>query len=157
MVNNRTLSSQARRAVAATSVIRGEYIVVLRVVGELDVVSAPAIGREARRVCWSVPTTLLVDLTGGTFFGAAGLTLLVDVHRQTQLAGTELYLVAPQRIVRLLRITGLTQVFRTLDTVNEATASACESPADDSDQQLVAPAPPSDIDTRKGLLRLVSD
>jgi hypothetical protein len=56
-----------------------------------------------------------------------------------------------------VRITGLDKVFRTQDTVRQPTAVAGEPPAGDSGRQPVAPAPSSDLEDRKGLLRLVSD
>lgn len=144
MVHDRARSAQAIHSVSTTSV--------MHIVGEVDAASAPAIGRQARRVCWSAPQTLLVDLTGVTFFAAAGLSLLVDIHRQTQLTETALYLIAPPRVMRLLRITGLAKMFRTQDR-----AVAAEIPAAGAGRPPVTPAPPSDADAGKGLLRLVSD
>lgn len=160
MVHNGMPSSRAGRAVASASVIRGKHVVVVCVAGEVDVVSAPAIVRVARRACWSTPAILIVDLTEVIFFGAAGLTLLVDVHRQTQLAGTTLYLVAPSWVARLLRITGLDQVFAAHDPAHHAgrqvSPTVLESPSDDTGQRLAPPTLSSAVDDRRPLLRLVS-
>src|ERR1041384_766047 len=153
MVHHRTPSSPGRQSLATTGVTRGDHIVVLCVAGEVDGDSAPPIYRAARRVCWSVPPTLLVDLTGVTFFGAAGLTLLTDIHRQARVAGTVLYLVAPPRIVHLLRITGLNRTFPTHDTVSHTKAAARQNLAGLTARPAAPPALNSDVDTYEGLLR----
>ncbi|ALG06286.1 STAS domain-containing protein [Kibdelosporangium phytohabitans] len=128
MIHHRMSFRPGRPTVTVTSETRGEDTVVLRVIGEVTVESAPVVDLEVRRVCRSSPTVpvLLVDLTDVTFFGAAALTMLLDAHRRTQLAGAALSLVAPPRIVRLLGITGLAQVFSVHDTVRHAIAAASE-------------------------------
>jgi anti-sigma B factor antagonist len=94
----------------------GADAVVLAVRGEVDLSTSPLLENvllshlhdsslhDAPRV--------IVDLTGVSFFSAAGLTALVNVKHAAAAAGASLCLVARTRVVLLpLTITGLDAVF----------------------------------------------
>ncbi|ONI91883.1 hypothetical protein ALI144C_00430 [Actinosynnema sp. ALI-1.44] len=142
---------------AVTSEAYDEDIIVLRVLGEVTTESTPTIDLDVRRVCRSDPTVLLVDLTGVTFFGAAGLTLLLDIYRRTELSGTALSLVASPRIVRLLVITDLARIFDVRGTLRHAVNAARDVLANVPWQDLAAATPPSGAGSRRRLLRPVPD
>ncbi|ALG06985.1 STAS domain-containing protein [Kibdelosporangium phytohabitans] len=135
----------------------GEDTSVLRVVGDVTIESVPIVDLRVRRVCRSDPGALLVDLTGVSFFGAAGLTLLLDIHRRTQLADTTLLLVAPSHIVRLLRITGLEPVFQIHDTVRHAVAADDGRCVADPALDHLKASPPAGTAVRRRSIRLVPD
>lgn len=85
--------------------------VVVRVHGEVDGTTCPQL---LDRLLAYVRSThhLILDLGGVSFFGAAGLTVLVQVREAALLRDCRLCVVAPTRTVRLpLMITGLTDVF----------------------------------------------
>ena len=78
-----------------------------------------AASRAARRGC----RRILIDLNGVTMTDAAGLGLLVSVHRRTAITSTALCLVrVPRRLQQLLTITGLSEVFAIFDSVEQAVA-----------------------------------
>jgi anti-sigma B factor antagonist len=155
MIHNRRLSPRKRESVVLTSETGGEHSIVMSIAGDIDAVTAPVVDLEVRRLCRSAAPTLVVDLNGVTFLGAAGLSLLIDAYRQTQLAEIALRLVAPSRIVRLLDITGLAQMFSLHDSVPEALEAANDSPVDEPGRHLAAPLPRSNADARKSVLRSV--
>lgn len=109
-----------------------EGVVVVRAIGEIDLVTAPAWRRTlgaAMRIAGSPappgpigasgvipagparqqPRQLVCDLTPVTFLGARGLGVLVDLAAQAAEHGVELYLVVDDRglLGRLLQISGL--------------------------------------------------
>jgi len=92
-----------------------EHLVVLRVSGELDMLTAPILteyvqeqfGRDAA----SGPRTVVFDLTRVSFLGSAGLAVLA--HAQTAAAdrGDAVQIVATARaVLRPLEVTGLDKV-----------------------------------------------
>lgn len=81
--------------------------VVLKVAGEIDMVTAPELENAVRKVLIDPPETLVIDLTAAEFFSSAGIAVLVLAHRNG--AGVSLRIVAKDRIVlRPLELTGLT-------------------------------------------------
>jgi anti-anti-sigma factor len=91
---------------------------VVAVRGEVDVATAPALRRAladvgARRHDDAAVVPLVIDLSGVTFMGAAGLGVLVGAARRERLAGSEVVLRDPsRRTLRVLEITRLCDVFR---------------------------------------------
>jgi anti-anti-sigma factor len=55
--------------------------VVLRLAGELDVLTAPRLRESITQVMADRPDLLILDLTAVTFLGAAGLAALLDAHK----------------------------------------------------------------------------
>lgn len=82
--------------------------VVIAVRGEVDSCTSPLLRDRLLEHVRPACLQLVVDLTEVSFFGAAGLTVLVTVREAAEAAGVRLCLVAGTRVVlRPLMITGL--------------------------------------------------
>lgn len=101
--------------------------VVVSAVGEIDLVSAPKLrdtlaGLDARP---EPPSVVVVDLTGVTFLGSVGLSLLVEQDRRCRDAGGLLRVVTGNRLVaRAIAMTGLSETLTLFDTLDDAMAVA---------------------------------
>lgn len=87
---------------------------VVTVVGELDMETAPrldaTLAEAAEHVTAANP--LVLDLSGTTFLGSAGLRVLMTWHERCAAAGSSLVLSRPRRpIATVLRITGMDALF----------------------------------------------
>jgi anti-sigma B factor antagonist len=104
--------------------------VVVEVTGEVDAYTAPALEvclqSQARQRGLRV---LVVDLSGVTFLGAAGVTVLARAHRRCLARGAWLVVRTGgrRRVRRLLRLTGLAGLVAT--DVPEAGPQVAESRA----------------------------
>lgn len=97
---------------------------VVRVAGEIDVASADRLRERVAELLSAGRVDLVVDLTAVTFMDSTGLGLLVGVLKRVRLAGGRLDLVVDsERLLKVFRITGLTQVFTIHDTLDAALAS----------------------------------
>jgi len=79
------------------------------VTGEVDIATAPT-WRSALAPVLADPTLrlLVCDLSGLSFLGAAGVSVLLDTHATLAARGAELHVVAETRVVlRPLAVTGL--------------------------------------------------
>jgi len=94
-------------------------IVVVAASGEVDLLTVRRLQESMRRALEGVPRILVVDLTGVSFFGSAGLAVLAEFR---QVAGdrTELRVVAAGPVLRPLRLTGLTDLFAVYPTLDDA-------------------------------------
>lgn len=93
---------------------------VLAVSGEVDMVSAPAL-REALVDGLRDGGTFVVDMTGVTFLGSAGLAVLVEAARRAPQENAAFKVVATARAVtRPLEATGLGEVFSLHPSVDSA-------------------------------------
>ncbi|EHR62415.1 STAS domain-containing protein [Saccharomonospora cyanea] len=81
-------------------------LVVIRVVGEVDILGAPKLRERVEAVLPGV-RALVLDLSRTTFFGAAGLSVLVHTSALAERLRVRWALVCPAVILRLLRITDL--------------------------------------------------
>lgn len=96
---------------------------VVHVGGEIDVASADRLREKVAHLLAAGRTDLLVDLTGVTFMDSTGLGLLVGTLKRVRLAGGRLDLVVDsERLLKVFRITGLTQVFTIHDSLDDALA-----------------------------------
>jgi anti-sigma B factor antagonist len=96
---------------------------VVKVSGEVDVYSAPALKDQLTGLLKSGASSVVVDLTDVAFLDSTGLGALVEARAATSEAGGSLPLVCNQdRILKLFRITGLDGVFAIYPTVEEARA-----------------------------------
>ena len=95
--------------------------VVLKVGGEIDMMTAPAFENAVRQALGETPATLIVDLSGAQFFSSAGIAVLMLAHRESD--GVALRVVASDHVVlRPLELTGLTDdlaIFPTLQAALE--------------------------------------
>jgi anti-sigma B factor antagonist len=99
--------------------------VVVRVAGELDSLTGPAVDRQltAVEVELVAPATVVLDLSDLTFMSSAGLALLVAHHEWCAEHGSRLRVVTGNNrsVLRPVRITGLDTVLDLVATVADAT------------------------------------
>jgi anti-sigma B factor antagonist len=90
--------------------ISGPATTLVKVVGEIDIATAPLLS-ETLRPHLATGETVLVDLSAVTFLSVAGLNVLVDAHRSASAGGGHLKLViGPRCVNRVLSTTGLDTV-----------------------------------------------
>jgi anti-sigma B factor antagonist len=82
--------------------------VVACVTGMLDAATNPLLQQSLLRALRQAERTLVVDLSGVTFFGSAGVTALVWLSQHPEAAGKHVRVVATSRVVTgPLELTGL--------------------------------------------------
>jgi anti-sigma B factor antagonist len=97
---------------------------VIAVSGEIDVATAPQLRETLHRVIAAGQPTVVLDLLGVTFLDSTALGVLVGALKRCRELGGELHLVvADPRIVKIFEITGLTNVFTIVDSLQEAGVS----------------------------------
>jgi anti-sigma B factor antagonist len=95
---------------------------VLEVAGEVDVYTAPTLRDRITDLLDAGQRRLVVDLTNVEFIDSTGLGVLVGALNRAKELGGSLVLVCPQeRVLKLLRITGLDDVFAVHGSVEDAT------------------------------------
>jgi anti-sigma B factor antagonist len=100
---------------------------VLAVSGEVDAYSAPALRERISEILADGSRHLVVDLNGVEFIDSTGLGALVGGLKEARAAGGRLDLVCSvDRVIKLLRITGLDDVFTIKPSVAEAVGSVSE-------------------------------
>lgn len=102
-----------------TTVVDG--IVVTLAAGEVDMSSVDIIRAEVSRQLDRHPASLVLDLSALTFFGSAGLDMLIEQQRHAQELGATFVVVADGDVVlKPLEITGLAEVLAVCPSVPEA-------------------------------------
>ena len=82
----------------------------LRVSGELDLASSPALEQELDRAVAQSPTLIIIDLRELEFIDSTGLSVLIRAHQRAQEGGHRLGIVNGSRQVRrLLTLTGVAE------------------------------------------------
>ncbi len=108
--------------VSVTSRESGDRTVV-EVRGEIDVYTAPVLREELTSLVDRQRTNLVVDLTQVSFMDSTGLGVLVGGLKKVRTLGGDLSLVIDQEtILKVFRITALTQVFSIHSTLEDALA-----------------------------------
>ncbi|MEY7971129.1 STAS domain-containing protein [Saccharomonospora xinjiangensis] len=102
-------------------------LVVIRVAGEIDILGAPTL-RRCIESCVFGASALVLDLSGTTFFGAAGLSVLVRTSALVERRHVRWALVCPTAVLRPLRVTDLDRELPVCTDFAEAVAVAA-SPA----------------------------
>ncbi len=96
---------------------------VVEVGGEIDVYTAPVLRERLAALHEAGRHDLLVDLRAVRFMDSTGLGVLVGVLKRVRLAGGSLALVIDnERVLKVFRITALTQIFEIHTTLAEALA-----------------------------------
>ncbi|MFL1427593.1 MULTISPECIES: STAS domain-containing protein [unclassified Nocardiopsis] len=96
----------------------------VRVSGDVDLVTIPGYRTRLFEVLRDHGDRVVIDLSGVTFFGAAGLSLLAEVRARAERSGTDLRLAAPSgRVARVLELTGTRGLPPIHATVGEAMAA----------------------------------
>lgn len=84
-------------------------VVTVTVRGDVDMVTAPKVDAEIARALRVHPT--LADLSGVTFLGSAGLSILMRSQRAASEAGTRFAIVADNHaVLRAIEVTGLDEI-----------------------------------------------
>lgn len=90
---------------------RGE-VVVVRVGGEVDMLTAPMLSSLISEQLLAHPPMLVLDLTAVGFLGSSGLAALVGARDEAGAHGVSLRLVSTDHaVLRPLTATGLTELF----------------------------------------------
>jgi anti-sigma B factor antagonist len=103
---------------------------VIAVGGEIDVYTAPKLREKLINLVESGSYHLIVDMEAVEFLDSTGLGVLVGGLKRVRAHDGWIDLVCTQsRILRIFRITGLSNVFDIYDTVAAAEATRAELPA----------------------------
>ncbi|EWM18183.1 anti-anti-sigma factor [Kutzneria sp. 744] len=95
----------------------------IHVTGEVDMASEELLRKHLSDARAEEPSSLVLDLSGVTFFASAGLHVLVDLYHDAAAQGVRLLVVATSRIVlRPMQITGVDQLVTLVDSVDQAMA-----------------------------------
>jgi anti-anti-sigma factor len=101
-------------------------VVVVRVSGAIDMLTAPALTEKVREVVAQSPTAVIIDLTDVEFLASAGMQVLVNTHNEVTPAIRFAVVADGPATSRPLKITGLTDLitlFPTLDGALDHVAS----------------------------------
>lgn len=99
----------------------GGYLMV-RVVGDVDLESAPALTAVLKARIG--PRPIVLDLGGVEFMDSSGLGVLVGAHKETAAHGGALVLAAASpRVHKIFKVTKLHKVFALYETVDKAVES----------------------------------
>ena len=94
---------------------------VVQVTGEIDVYTAPLLREELASLIDAEHRDLLVDLTGVGFMDSTGLGVLVGALKKVRTLGGDLQLViSSEKVLKVFRITALTQVFTIHESLDAA-------------------------------------
>lgn len=94
---------------------------VVEVVGELDAYTSPRLRRALEELAVPGRYRLVVEATRLDFMDSSGLGVLVGAHKRARNGGGALAIAgAPERILRVLRITGLVRVMPAFPSLEEA-------------------------------------
>lgn len=99
----------------------GGDVGLLKISGEVDVYTSPRLRTAMLEHLDGGCSSLIVDLADVDYLDSSGLGTLVAGLKRSKEQGGQVYLVSPKpRIVRVLEVTGLDQVFSVLGSVEEA-------------------------------------
>ncbi|MFN2496128.1 MAG: STAS domain-containing protein [Pseudonocardiaceae bacterium] len=86
--------------------------ITLRVIGEVDLATAPLLRSRAMEHLGQAPGRLVLDLRGVEFLGSSGLAVLIEIRSEALRRGIGLQLVTASRaVLRPLIATGLIELF----------------------------------------------
>ncbi len=100
-----------------------EGATVLRVAGEVDLATAPALENAIEGVLGEKPAALIIDLTRVSFLASAGMAALVAAHQRAGAATTIAVVADGPATSRQLKMTSLDQVFALYSTLDAALAA----------------------------------
>ncbi|WP_067690131.1 STAS domain-containing protein [Nocardia jejuensis] len=85
--------------------------------GEIDIVSAPLLKSALDEAVQADPSMLIVDLSGITFLGSVGLSVLIALRESTTI---ELQIVVSQQARRPIEVTGMAEFFTLTESLEDA-------------------------------------
>lgn len=101
----------------------GSGYVLVSVVGEVDVATAPKLRDCLREAVAEGSPTAVVDLTGVTFIDSMALGVLIEAKKLCDGEGRIMRIAASEpRILKIFEITGLTELFDIRPTPDQAIA-----------------------------------
>jgi anti-sigma B factor antagonist len=107
----------------AIDVVKRGDDTVLRLAGDIDIHSAPEITEQLTRLQGEGNRAIVVDLSGVSFLDSSALGALVAAHRAQTEAGGTLKIAAPRaHVLKVFRITRLSEVIPVFDSVEAACA-----------------------------------
>jgi RNA polymerase sigma-B factor len=100
-------------------------VVFISVVGEIDLLSAPALHEHLSTLLAARPPRLVIDLSDVSFLGATALSVLIDARRAAAHQGTALQLRAPNRQLpaSTLATTGLDRLLEIMPSSSDTDGS----------------------------------
>ena len=106
---------------ATLSVLSRPACTIVRLEGELDIATVPALRVRLLGVLSPGVRLLIIDLSGVSFCDVAGLAVLIGTQRRATARGIVVRLAAPgPQLAKLLRITGLDNRFTICATLADA-------------------------------------
>ncbi len=105
---------------------------VIRIFGELDLATSPALEEELDRVAADDGPMIIVDLAELEFMDSTGLSVLVRAHQRAEEGGQRFGLVnASQQVLRLLTLTGVKErlVLEEIPELDDVYSRRSELPA----------------------------
>jgi anti-sigma B factor antagonist len=89
-----------------SGIANGTVVVTLQ--GELDMATAPGLGRALTEALDARPPAMVLDLTDLTFLDSTGIRILVTACRRAETDGCPFVLRSPRRsVLKALRLTGV--------------------------------------------------
>lgn len=105
----------------------GPRLVALQVTGEVDMLTAPLLAARVRDHFSAAGGALVVDMTGVSFLGSAGLAVLAEAANLAAGQSSPLRVVADSAaVLRPLQVTGLDDVLVTCDSLATAIGEVTE-------------------------------
>ncbi|MBW5420373.1 anti-sigma factor antagonist [Streptomyces sp. BG9H] len=97
------------------------HVTIAALVGDIDMLSAPALRAQALEVIQQGPPHVVLDLTRVGFCDSSGLSALIGIWHAARAAGGSLSLAgAPDRLIRMLALTGVDSLFAVHATAADA-------------------------------------
>jgi anti-sigma B factor antagonist len=123
--------TQAQRCV---EILAADNVTILQLQGEIDIYTATEFKEALLRTIDGGARRVLVDLTDVSLIDSTGLSVLVSGQRRLQPLGGSLTVACDDRIRRVLRITGLHDVFAIYASRDEALRATFERRTGDGAQ-----------------------
>jgi anti-sigma B factor antagonist len=97
---------------------------VLAVTGEVDVYTAPTLREHILQAMNEGATTVVIDLNDVGFMDSTGLGVLVGALKRLRQAGGNLHVVCDsESVLKILRVTGLIDVFGVVPDLDDVPAA----------------------------------
>lgn len=104
---------ELQRTGFAVEAERSERSTVLKLSGELDVATAPALESAVCSAFAADPTSMVIDLSRLSFLDSTGIRVLVTAARQAETDGCPIVVMAPTaQVMRVLRLTGVDRLIQ---------------------------------------------